>query len=136
MLSFIHQPYGNVRLGNFLSDNLQNTSWTTFRAAIAFVKGSGVQHIQNLLADFSRRATVKISIGIDQNGSSLEGIRGLLDAVSGHGEIYIFHNENQSTFHPKVYVFKNDTDAYVLIGSGNLTQGGLYTNYEASLFCS
>lgn len=43
------------------------------------------------------------------------------------------HNENASTFHPKVYVFKNETQAIVVVGSGNLTEGGLFTNYEASV---
>ena len=50
---------------------------------------------------------------------------------SALGEAYIFHNEARSTFHPKIYLFHNDTDAECFIGSGNLTQGGLFTNCEA-----
>jgi hypothetical protein len=57
----------------------------------------------------------------------------LLEVVGENGEIWIFHNDNQSTFHPKIYCFSNSESADVIIGSGNLTQGGLFTNYEASL---
>lgn len=37
------------------------------------------------------------------------------------------------TFHPKLYLFKSPSAAEVLIGSGNLTEGGLYTNYESTV---
>jgi len=37
------------------------------------------------------------------------------------------------TFHPKVYLFKSDKAADLLIGSGNMTEGGIYSNYEASV---
>jgi hypothetical protein len=36
-----------------------------------------------------------------------------------------------STFHPKIYLFTNSRAAECFIGSGNLTEGGLFTNYEA-----
>ena len=54
----------------------------------------------------------------------------LLSAVSDQGELWVFHNNNPSTFHPKVYLFSSDHQALLVIGSGNLTEGGLYTNYE------
>jgi HKD family nuclease len=127
----IYQPDDSFRLGDFLLTGFSNESWLEFRAAIAFVKSSGVKHIQNSLSTFSKRAKLRISVGIDVGGTSIEGLTGLLDAVNGNGKIFVFHNENPSTFHPKIYLFKNDNNAEVLIGSGNLTEGGLYTNYEA-----
>ncbi len=132
MIDFIHQPEGTVRLGDYLKTHLEQSGWTHFRAAVAFVKRSGVRHIQNSLAKFSKKARVKISVGIDFAGTSQEGLQALLDCVEAPNQIWIYHNENQSTFHPKVYLFKNDKKADVLVGSGNLTEGGLFTNYEAS----
>ena len=63
----------------------------------------------------------------------MEGLASLLDCLGGHGQVCIFHNENGPTFHPKMYVFSNDRNAEVIIGSGNLTRGGLLDNYEASI---
>lgn len=135
-MQIISQPDGTIRLGEYLTAHLQETEWSEFRAAIAFVKLSGVRHIATALAEFSRRAAVKISVGIDHGGTSMEGLRALLNALDGRGEVWVFHNETNSTFHPKVYFFKGENKADLLIGSGNLTEGGLFTNYEAALFTS
>lgn len=37
------------------------------------------------------------------------------------------------TFHPKIFSFASPERAELVVGSGNLTQGGLYTNYEAGV---
>lgn len=137
MLDFIHQPNSEVRLGNYLQLQLQQPQWTQFRAAVAFVKYSGVRHISRLLNQFSYNSFVNISVGIDHSGTSMEGLSKLLSSVENRGEVWVDHNDNNySTFHPKLYLFKNDTEANVLVGSGNLTEGGLFTNYEASLSVS
>lgn len=133
MVEFIVQPNDAFRLGDFLVESLSSPDWTEFRAAIAFVKRSGTKHVRGALAEFSKRATVNISVGIDSNGTSAEGLKDLISSVSGTGKLWIFHNANSSTFHPKIYLFKNSMNAELVIGSGNLTEGGLYTNYEANI---
>jgi hypothetical protein len=75
---------------------------------------------------------VNISVGISKGGSSSEGLQDLVDAVSGTGKLWVFHNEATS-FHPKIYLFRNANAAELVVGSGNLTEGGLYTNYEAGI---
>ena len=132
-LQFIQQPESSFRLGDFLQKSLTESGWTEFRAAIAFVKKSGTKHIQNALSEFSRRAAVSLSVGIDAGGTSVEGLTSLLDAIQDRGDIWIFHNAGNFTFHPKVYLFKNQDQAQLVIGSGNLTEGGLFTNYEANV---
>jgi len=129
----IFQPAGPIRLGDFLNTNFNDKRWNSFFAAVAFVKRSGVQHIATTLRSFSQRANVKILVGIDLRGTSKEGLIDLLESIESHGEIWICHNENPSTFHPKVYIFSNELQAAVVVGSGNLTEGGLYTNYEAAI---
>jgi HKD family nuclease len=135
-VKFIVQPDQQPRLGDYLLDHFGQEGWTSFRAAVAFVKRSGVRHIANALKEFCARARVQISVGIDLGGTSAEGLKALLDSLQGTGNIWVFHNDNNSTFHPKVYLFKKDNQADILVGSGNLTEGGLYTNYEASLSMS
>lgn len=113
-----------------MDKNLTDPKWKRFRAAVAFVKHSGVELIETQLAEFAKRAKVKMSVGISFKGTSLEGLTLLHETLKGKGEIWVYHNGNGSTFHPKVFLFANDTEATVVIGSGNLTRGGLFTNYE------
>ena len=133
MVEIISHPDGNQRLGDLLLRNLESSEWTTFRAAVAFAKRSGTKHIVPALTKFSASASVAISLGIDHCGTSFEGANDLLAAVSTSGQLWIFHNDAASrpTFHPKIYLFSNRVAAEAFIGSGNLTEGGLFTNYEA-----
>lgn len=132
-MDFIAQPFGNFRLGDYLITNLQDPNWSLFRSSVAFVKNSGIKHIYSLLFEFCKTANVIISVGIDNGVTTYEGLVNLLDAIGTDSELWIFHNENSSAFHPKVYLFANDENADFLVGSGNLTEGGLFTNYEAFL---
>ena len=132
LVEFIYQPAQSNRLGDYLNDNLA-ADWTHFRAAVAFVKHSGTQHIENKLVTFSKANHVEIIAGIDHQGTSYEGLQSLLDSVGPAGRVIVFHNPSSLTFHPKIYLFKSVLAADVLIGSGNLTQGGLFTNYEAGI---
>ena len=45
----------------------------------------------------------------------------------------MYHNESGSVFHPKLYLFRNDEEARLIVGSNNITQSGLYVNVEAGL---
>lgn len=130
---FIAQPDDNKRVGDILEENLGDSKWAAFDAAVAFVKKSGLVHVSDAIAAFCNRAHVRILVGVDLGGTSLEGLTKLREAIADKGEIWICHNAIGSTFHPKVYVFRNDVEALVIVGSTNLTQGGLYTNAEASV---
>jgi len=130
-MEFVAQPMGALRLGDYLISNFREKRWSLFRASVAFVKNSGVKHLYSLLFDFRQHANIKISVGIDSNVTTYEGLVNLLDAIGSQSELWIFHNENSSSFHPKVYLFANSGYADLVVGSGNLTEGGLFTNYEA-----
>lgn len=134
-MQFIKQPFAKLRLGEFLLAHLADPHWTSFRAAVAFVKRSGTQHVRSPLLKFSNHSQVRITVGVDLYGTSREGLSDLLDSTP-NGEIYIYRNNGPYTFHPKIYLFKSTTRADVVVGSGNLTGGGLFTNYEASLVAS
>ncbi len=131
-MEFIQHPGESTRVGDWLKDNLQK-DWSHFRAAVAFVKRSGTRHIHKPLAKFAETSHVEIVVGIDHQGSSYEGLLDLIHAVSPSGKVVVFHNRLAITFHPKIYLFKSKTAAEVIVGSGNLTEGGLFANYEAAL---
>lgn len=59
--------------------------------------------------------------------------RGLTQAIEIADEPYVFHDRESRTFHPKLYLAERSGSASLLVGSSNLTAGGLFSNYEASL---
>lgn len=132
-LEFLYQPQEANRIGDVIKANLLG-NWTRFRAAVAFVKKSGTKHIAKELHEFSKQGTIQIIAGIDHLGTSKEGLEQILDAISPKDELLVLHNRLAMTFHPKIYLFANEDVAEIIVGSGNLTQGGLFTNYEAA-FC-
>jgi hypothetical protein len=73
--------------------------------------------------------TVRLVLGIDLGGTSRDVLKELLH---WNCEVFIFYNPLvRATFHPKIYLFESESDSMLFIGSNNLTDGGLYTNYEA-----
>lgn len=134
MATFYNQPAAH-RFGTALVDTMASTRWHTFEAGVAWVRRSGLRHIKPSLTAFLRRGGVfRISVGIDIENTSIEGLEDLL-ALQGDGqaEIYICHNEAQTIFHPKVYLFQNTRSAKLIVGSNNLTESGLFVNTEAGL---
>jgi HKD family nuclease len=108
--------------------------WANLTVAVAFVKFSGVKHLIRPLRALVAHATIiRFIVGVDHRGSSREGLQSLLEAVTPTGDVWVFHNENPSTYHPKVFLFEKLGRAALVLGSGNLSEGGLYTNYEMGL---
>lgn len=132
-MRLLRQPGTTGRLGDELIQQLSDERWQSFRCAVAFVKSSGVRHLRDALIAFSRRAEIRMTMGVDLCGTSYEGLRDLLEALGSTATLTIFHNENPATFHTKMWVFRNETEAVVIVGSGNLTEGGLFTNYEVAV---
>lgn len=129
------QPYGPTTLGDFLNDILKGNhgNFKEFQLCVAFVKRSGVRHIQEEIKQFTEKGNrVRMVVGIDHFGTSVEGLEDLL-ACSKNGEIWINNCADKFvTFDPKVYLFENEKKAILIIGSQNLTEGGLFTNDECS----
>ncbi len=81
------------------------------------------------------------------SGTTYEAAWYLMNAVAPRGRLLLASAEPGATFHPKVFVFSDAppadrnpahalrvaSRALVVIGSSNLTGGGLYVNEEASL---
>jgi hypothetical protein len=130
-MRFLRQTGGTHTLGELLQGELSDPRWTTVRAAVAFVKYSGVRHLVAALAAAADRGSIQLAVGIDHQGSSVEGLTALMKALPA-GSVLVTHNRNRrATFHPKLWLFHGGDVARVIVGSGNLTGGGLFTNYEA-----
>lgn len=102
-----------------------------FRACVAYAKASGVLRLAPALRAFvDRGGLVEIVAGVDEGITTRQALELIIKYST---TAYVFNNP-AATFHPKVYLFEIPLKrAIVFVGSSNLTVGGLYTNYEASV---
>jgi len=135
IMSMLYDQPLSFRFGSHLQNLLEDRRWSILEIGVAWVRRSGTQYLLPSLVNFLKRGGIlRVSVGIDIENTSQEGLSDLL-SLQAHGiaEIYIYHNEASSTFHPKVYLFSNQQDAKLIVGSNNITEAGLFVNVEASL---
>lgn len=129
-MELINQPFSG-QLGNRLIELLDSAEYHTLNIAVAFAKNSGVLRIKNSIERFRRRGgRVNVYVGVDLGGTSYEALTNLLLHADS---LNVVHSENGQTFHPKIYHFVGKNKGLVVVGSHNLTAGGLWTNFESSI---
>lgn len=136
---FYNQPLA-IRFGTELLhhvDQLDDVEpfWDTLDIAVAWVRASGMAYLSDRLANFLRLGgQVSAIVGIDMQNTTRDGLQALLDLEQyGRCETFVYHNEAGGVFHPKLYLFRNEEEARLIVGSNNITQSGLYVNVEAGL---
>ena len=124
-----------TRFGTDLKANLASPDWRALDIAVAWVRAPGVAHIHAELSQFVRAGKrLRVTAGLDLENTTKEGLEGLLSLVPlGAVELFVHHNEAAGVFHPKLYLFTNQTRARLIVGSNNLTQAGLFQNTEVGL---
>ncbi len=109
--------------------------WDSLDIAVAWVRASGMAHLADPFANFLRHGgRLTVIVGIDLRNTTREGLQALLDLEQhGHCETFVYHNESGSVFHPKLYLFRNEEEARLIVASNNITEAGLYVNVEAGI---
>ena len=99
---------------------------------VAWARQSGVGLLHSALAEHLRN--VDVLVGMSNRGTSAEALA-YLQTLSRR--VFVYHKHHRQTFHPKLYLFDNGdsppSDAAMLVGSSNLTGGGLWQNVEGNL---
>lgn len=104
--------------------------------AYAFASKSGVDILFNdkEFDALLERGTYSMVVGVDEitNVKCLD-LLGEIKNTKPNFNVHAFcHNNNGSLFHPKISFFKDeDKQGSLIVGSGNLTLGGLRRNREA-----
>ena len=143
-VELIFLPYGEETkstMVDVLIRELEDTKWMSFTAAVAFARRSGnIPELLNALAAFAQRGgVVEMTFGANTfaegEGSDYEAVETLLKELSGHQNVrlYLYNEQPNRTFHPKLYLFANASEAALIIGSSNWTQGGLQRNIEVNV---
>jgi hypothetical protein len=117
-----------------MSEALADPDVTRATLLVAWVRESGLQALVpglQALADRGGKATMLV--GIDLQGTTRQGLELARRVVS---KVYVVHDVQGRTFHPKIYVAVGASRGYALVGSNNATAAGLSFNYEGALACT
>ncbi len=130
-MKLINQPFDNRNVGDTLIELLEIADFHSFDFVVAFAKNSGVLQLKNAFDKFRKnKGVINAYVGIDLNGTSYEALTNLFNSTD---TLHIVHFENRQTFHPKLYRLKGKNRVAFIIGSSNITGGGLWTNIESSI---
>jgi len=101
------------------------------RVAVAFAKGSGIAAASSLEEMAGRGGCVELLAGVDFQLTDLSAIQRFEQPPSA-ARVYL-HPEpgGRTIFHPKIYLAESDDTATAIVGSSNLTAGGLLVNGAA-----
>lgn len=129
-MEILNQPFSG-QLGDRLIECLDSPTYQSLNVIVAFAKNSGVLRIKDALERFRKRGSkVNVYVGIDLGGTSYEALTTLLSNVDS---LNVVHSEKSQTFHSKIYNFVGKNENLIIVGSHNLTGGGLWTNFESSV---
>ena len=127
----------NYPIGNIINQELQNAS--SVKIAVAFLKNSGLEVIkQSLNKCIENNGNVEIIAGLDFKTTDPKSMHYLikLQKQSSNIKFYCYgdkkENKTSIVFHPKLYLFEKGRETTGIVGSTNLTRGGLLTNFEVN----
>ncbi|MGB4498973.1 MAG: phospholipase D family protein [Methylococcaceae bacterium] len=99
----------------------------SFYCAVAWA--TDMVFAKKLLNEKNRNKIKNFIVGIDFAQTSY----GFLKKLQTIENVRYMPNNGGKTFHPKIYYFVNNDEAFAIIGSSNCTKGGLSNNEETSL---
>lgn len=101
----------------------------------AYWKEEGIKKIEKNLKDAIKKG-IKVTIyaSLNEEITTPDALDSLYEMVKGKeaSELYLC-DKSHGIFHPKIYYFRKGSQFTVIIGSANLTKGGLSHNNEASI---
>lgn len=128
----------NYPIGNIINQELQNAQ--SARIAIAFLKYSGIKVIEKSLDQcLKNNGSVEIIAGLDFKTTDPQSMHYLIQLQKSMPNLKFYCygdkdvNKNNIVFHPKIYLFQGKRETTGIVGSTNLTRGGLMTNFEANV---
>ena len=126
---------GLVPVGEYLKDLLEHSEprRSTLNLCVAYAKET---FLEPGLPDFqtfvNQGGSVEAIIGVDSKGTSHVALSNLSKIVPLNN-LLVYHNPADGTFHPKFYIFRSKSKASIIVGSSNLTAGGLADNFELNV---
>jgi len=127
----------NYPIGNIINLELQNAE--KVQIAVAFLKYTGIKVIEkSLIQCLSKGGEVEIIAGLDFKTTDPKSIHYFINLKKEYSKtkFYCFgdkgKNKTDVVFHPKIYLFERGIEKTGIVGSTNLTGGGLLSNFEVN----
>jgi len=128
----------NYPIGNIINQELQNAN--SVRIAVAFLRYSGLQVIERSLKHcLNNNGNIEVIAGLDFKSTDPQSIHYFikLQKQVKRMKFYCYGDRKEHKthviFHPKIYLFSKGRETTGIIGSTNLTKGGLLTNFEVNV---
>ena len=101
--------------------------------SVAFARSEGVSLIKKELENaINNGAEINVFVGVRNGVTSKQALKKLFNC---NVNLYIVDTgKNGLLFHPKIYMVDCEDKSFAVVGSANLTNGGLLSNIEASSF--
>jgi HKD family nuclease len=101
------------------------------RIAVAFLKKSGLDLVEDaLLQAKSRGSRLEVIVGLDFQITEARALLRLHEIAIPFYCYVSRPTDDMPSFHPKLYILSGSERAHVILGSSNLTAGGLKDNIE------
>lgn len=111
-----------------LKDSIRNAK--AIDIIVSFLMDSGVKMILNDLKEaIDRNVSIRILTGSYLNITSPTALYMLKRELKDKVDLRLYNEKNKS-FHPKSYIFHNENDSEIYIGSSNISRGALTDSIE------
>ena len=129
---FILQAVTKANHATLVQDVLSGGQISDVLLSVAFVREAGLAIIEQALAAVAKQT--RVFVGIRNDITSIQAVKRLLKMkVQLYG---VDTGSRHTIFHPKLYLVIAAPHATAVVGSANLTFGGLYNNIEVSAILS
>lgn len=95
--------------------------------SVAYVSAVGVSWLRTLLKSAQR---IRVVAGL----CPINRVSAFEELQDYGADVYVYVAGSRKIFHPKIYYGASNAQAWAMVGSSNLTQNGLSSNIERSLF--
>lgn len=123
------------KLLDTLSSAIEQSSDT--RIAVAFVSRSGLDLLMPAIhTALWKDAEIEFLVGLDRRVSEPDALLTLhhLSQEQSNLDLYCYVSRSQTElYHPKVYLTRKEQETTAIVGSSNLTAGGLRRNVEVNV---
>ena len=110
------------------------------RIAVAFASKRGLDLLEEpLAAAINAGSPIEFLVGLDfgtTEPKALEHLLGLSRRYKNVSTIWLGSLSDAGVYHPKVYLSRVDESVAAIVGSSNLTEGGLRKNVEVNVLVS
>ena len=110
------------------------------KIAVAFVSRAGLGLLEDSISNaLSKGATAEFLIGMDMHATEPKALHQLYEMTIQLSSVKLYCSASLrrgAIYHPKMYLLKQGSASTIVIGSSNLTRGGLKSNVEVNVALS